>query len=490
MLLRRFYDERLAQASYLVGCQQTGEALVVDPNRDADAYLAAARAEGVRVTHVTETHIHADYLSGSRELAARAGARLLLSDEGGDGWRYQFAADAGATLLRDGSGFDIGRLRFRVMHTPGHTPEHLTFLVTDTPASDRPMGAFTGDFVFVGDVGRPDLLEKAAGVTGTMADAARQLFRSLRRFRELPDYLQLWPGHGAGSACGKALGAVPQTTLGYEKLVNWAFSIEGEEEFVAAVLAGQPEPPRYFAVMKRLNRDGPPLLDGRGAPPRVAAERIVEVMEEVQSGRAVVVDVRKDAEFAARHVPGTINVPFGKSFTTWAGWLLPYDRDVHLLLDGGPEDAAAVARALAMIGLDRVAGWLGRDALDAWALAGRELGIVPQMTPDELAGHLGGDDLHVLDVRARSEWEAGHLPGVPNVHAGHLLDRLDELPREGRLVLQCQGGSRSAIAASVLRARGFANVVNLAGGFGAWERAGYPVEREAAAPAGALSGAE
>ncbi|MFL5581580.1 MAG: rhodanese-like domain-containing protein [Gemmatimonadaceae bacterium] len=485
MLLKRLYDERLAQASYLVGCQATGEALVVDPNRDAEAYLAAARAEGVRITHVTETHIHADFLSGSRELAARAGARLLLSDEGGDDWRYRFAASDGATLLRDGSTFEIGNLRFAVLHTPGHTPEHLSFLITDTAASEWPMGVFTGDFVFVGDVGRPDLLEKAAGVGGTMERAARQLFQSLRKFRELPDYLQLWPGHGAGSACGKALGAVPQTTLGYEKLANWAFALDGEDEFVAAVLAGQPEPPRYFAEMKRLNRDGPPLLGARPGPERLPAERLATLLDTPERERPLVVDVRKGADYAARHVAGTINVPFGKSFTTWAGWLVPYDRDFYLVVDdAGGQSVADVVRALRMIGLDRVAGWLGRDAIEAWARAGREIGRVPQTTPADLAGALGRPGVHVVDVRARSEWEAGHMPGVPNVHAGHILDRLDELPRDGRLVLHCQSGSRSLIAASVLRARGFTNVENLAGGLGAWERAGYPVERE-----GALSNA-
>ena len=256
MFLKRFYDERLAQASYLVGCQRTGEALVVDPNRSVAHYMEAARREGLRVTHVTETHIHADFVSGALDLARRAGARLYLSGAGDPDWQYRFAAEAGADLLSDGSRFTVGELELEAMHTPGHTPEHLTFLVTDTALAQDPMGAFTGDFVFVGDVGRPDLLEKAAQVQGTMAACARQLFGSLQRFRGLPDYLQIWPGHGAGSACGKALGAVPQSTLGYEKLVNWAFGIDDEEEFVRAVLDGQPDPPKYFAMMKAINRDG------------------------------------------------------------------------------------------------------------------------------------------------------------------------------------------------------------------------------------------
>lgn len=262
MLLRYLYDTNLAQASYLVGCQRTGEALVVDPNRETARYLEVAEREGLRITAVTETHIHADFLSGARQLAARAGARLLLSDEGGPDWLYGFEHEG----LRDGGTFMVGNVRIQVMHTPGHTPEHLAFLLTDTANADEPMGLFTGDFLFVGDIGRPDLLETAAGVAATKEPSARTLFRSLQKVRGLPDWLQVWPGHGAGSACGKALGAVPSTTLGYELRFNWAFGIEDENEFVRQVLKGQPEPPRYFAEMKRINRDGPPILNGLSKP--------------------------------------------------------------------------------------------------------------------------------------------------------------------------------------------------------------------------------
>ncbi|MEO8623348.1 MAG: MBL fold metallo-hydrolase, partial [bacterium] len=203
MLLKRFYDSKLAQASFLLGCQVTGEAIVVDPNRDIDQYLRAAEDEDLRITQVTETHIHADFVSGSRELAAKAGAQLLLSAEGGEDWRYAFAAESNARLLKDGDGITVGRVHLDVIHTPGHTPEHICFLVTDGAATDWPMGALTGDFIFVGDVGRPDLLERAASMVGTMEASAHALFHSIQRFKTYPDYLQLWPGHGAGSACGK-----------------------------------------------------------------------------------------------------------------------------------------------------------------------------------------------------------------------------------------------------------------------------------------------
>src|SRR5688572_13755898 len=256
MFLQRFYDDQLAQASYLVGCSATGESLVVDPSRDVAQYIDAAAREGLRVTHVTETHIHADFVSGARELASRTGAQLLLSDEGDAEWKYRYAEDSRARLLYDGDSFHVGNIELEAMHTPGHTPEHLSFLVTDHPAGAGPWGILTGDFVFVGDVGRPDLLERAAGYAGTMEAGARELQRSLERFRTLPDHLQVWPGHGAGSACGKSLGALASSTVGYERLANWGLAITNEEEFVRMVLAGQPEPPRYFAEMKRINKEG------------------------------------------------------------------------------------------------------------------------------------------------------------------------------------------------------------------------------------------
>jgi hydroxyacylglutathione hydrolase len=478
MLLKRFYDESLAQASYLLGCQATGEALVVDANRDVEQYVAAAQAEGLRVTHVTETHIHADFVSGSRELERRTGASLLLPGEGGPRWSYAFAKADRAVLLRDGDGFDVGRVRVDVMHTPGHTPEHITLLVTDTPAGvGVPVGAFTGDFIFVGDVGRPDLLERAAKMEGTMVEGARALFASLGRFRALPDHVQLWPGHGAGSACGKALGAMPQTTLGYEKLANWGFRATDEDEFVRAVLEGQPEPPRYFAQMKRINRDGPPLLGGLTPPPALPATRLQAALDAASAASAVVLDARPAADFAAGHVPGTLGIPLNKSFATWAGWLVPYDRDIYLIAD--TEGARAAARALALIGLDRVCGSFEAAALDAWRRdSGRALQPVAQITPRELASRLSaGAPLAMLDVRGRGEWEEGHIPGTPNVPLGYLAERLAEVPRDRPVVLHCQGGGRSMIAAGLLQSLGVPEVINLAGGFTDWRRDVGLVER-------------
>jgi hydroxyacylglutathione hydrolase len=476
MFFQRFYDDSLAQASYLIGCQATGEALVVDPNRDVAQYVQAAQKEGLRVTHVSETHIHADFVSGARELAQLTGAQILLSDEGDADWKYSYAKDANARLLKDGDHFMVGNIRVDVMHTPGHTPEHISFVITDTPAASGPWGILTGDFVFVGDVGRPDLLEKAAGVTGTMEAGARTLFRSLERFRALPDHLIVWPGHGAGSACGKSLGALPSSTVGYEKIGNWGVGTTNEEDFVRMVLEGQPEPPRYFAQMKRINKEGPAILGEMPDPVRLPPHELPRVLD----AGGLVVDVRPAREYASGHVPGTINIPLNRSFNTWAGWLVPYDRDVWLLVDDSCSDCAKrAAREMAMIGLDSVAGVFGSDALAAWQESGRELGQVPQVSASELAGMLERGEVNVIDVRGRAEWQAGHLPGVPNIPVGYLTDRLEELPTDRPLVLQCQGGGRSSMAASVLKSRGIPNVINLAGGYGDWSRQGLPVEREA-----------
>ncbi len=477
MLLKRFYDEKLAQASYLVGCPASGEALVVDPNRHLDPYLRAAREEGLRITHVTETHIHADFVSGARELAHRSGALLHLSAAGGSEWRYDYAAEAGAELVEEGSCFAVGKVEISAMHTPGHTPEHMTFLVTDTAVAGEPMGAFTGDFLFVGDVGRPDLLERSVRMGGTMEAGARQLFGSLQRFRRLPEFLQIWPGHGAGSACGKTLSAVPQSTLGYELRVNWAFTIEDEDEFIRAVLAGQPDPPRYFAQMKLVNRRGPRLLEAGRLLPRLDAEGLAAALDQ----GSVVLDTRPAAEYARAALPGTVNIPMGRAFTTWAGWLLPYDRDFHLIVDHRrPEALTEATRDLAGIGLDRLAGYATADVVEASRAGGREIQATRSVQAKDLELEMRAGQVTLLDVRSEGEWTAGHLSGSLNVPLGELDDRLGEIPRNRPIVVHCQTGSRASIAVSLLRARGYGDVRLYPGGFADWLAGGHPVEQEAA----------
>jgi hydroxyacylglutathione hydrolase len=470
MLLKRFYEEGLAQASYLVGAETASEALVIDPNRDVERYITAADAEQLRITHVTETHIHADFISGARELVRRTGARLLLSAEGDEDWQYRIGAAERTELLRDGDTFAVGEVRVDVRHMPGHTPEHLILLVTDGAVADRPLGAFTGDFIFAGDVGRPDLLERAARVEGTMEHWAATLYRSLRKMREYPDYLQLWPGHGAGSACGKSLGAMPSTTLGYERLVSWAFQVEDEREFVGAVLEGQPEPPRYFGRMKLLNRDGPPPWHNTIGT-RMGTEQLAQRLSDPE--RSMVIDARPSASFAASFIPGTINIPAGRSFVTWGGSLIDPEQEVVLLVGGGEDRARDLTRQLALVGIDRVVGWCGSELFTAWRAERRPFEctrLVDARTVAELEG------VEIVDVRGQSEWEAGHIPGARHLFLGDLPKAARSLPRDRPLVIACQGGTRSAIASSLLRARGHSNIMNFPGGFTEWRSAGLPVE--------------
>ena len=472
MLFVRLFDEQLAQASYLIGCASNGTAVVVDPNRLVDQYIAAAERLGLAITAVTETHIHADFVSGTRELAARSGATMYLSACGPPEWQYGFAGERGVIPLKDRDAFRVGNVELRAVHTPGHPPEHLSFLVTDRATAIEPMGILTGDFVFVSDVGRPDLLEKAARVAGTAELGAHQLFRSLRWFRALPDHLQVWPGHGAGSACGKGMSAVPQSTVGYERRYNWALAVEDPGLFTSQVLAGQPEPPRYFAEMKRINRVGPPVLGAVSLPERIAEHKVAALL----AGGALIVDTRRAVDFAAGHLPGTLNIPFNNSFATWAGSLLPYDRDLYLLLDRGSADQLQrLVQTLLLIGLDQVKGYCVSDALALWVNEGHALEQVDQVPVAELGRRQNGTV--IVDVRGRAEWEEGHIPGARLIPLAELPDRIEEIPADQPVAVHCQSGGRSAIAASLLRARGRKNVANMPGGFVAWVGAGMPVKQ-------------
>ncbi len=464
MLLTRIYEDGLAQASYLMACDQTSLAIVVDPNRDVDRYVDAAARAHVHIAAVTETHIHADFLSGSRELARRTGAQLLLSGEGAPDWRYAFAEDAGARLLRDGDRFEVGTLHIDVRHTPGHTPEHLSFIVTDTTVGDIPVGMLSGDFVFAGDVGRPDLLERAANVAGTMEPMARRLYRSVRSADDLPAHLQIWPGHGPGSACGKSLGAMPSTTLGYERLVNWAFQAKSEDAFVGTVLEGQPEPPKYFARMKALNRDGPPPMPASTELPEYREADLRRAMPS-----SIAIDARPSAQFARAHIPGAMSIPFGDSFATWAGSLLDPTREIVLLADDTTRVANA-RRMLALVGFDRVTAWAGEAARAEWA----KHAPLERVTQVEAADIERDNHRTVIDVRGAAEWGAGHIPRARHLFLGDLPTTSDELPRDLPIVLHCQGGTRASIAASLLQAKGFTDVATLRGGMDAWEAANLP----------------
>ncbi|MFO1005621.1 MAG: MBL fold metallo-hydrolase [Planctomycetaceae bacterium] len=465
MLLKYFYDKSLAHASYLVGCQRSGEAIVIDPSRSVDQYIEAAAAEGLKIVASTETHIHADFVSGSRELADRVGAKLYLSDEGTADWKYQFTDKQPTQLLKDGDAFYVGKVKLTVMHTPGHTPESISFVLTDEGGgANAPMGIFTGDFVFVGSIGRPDLLETAAGVVGSAEIGARQLYHSMRKFRDLPDHLQVWPAHGAGSACGKGLGAIPSTTVGYEKLFNPALQFNNEQKFVDYILADQPETPFYFAVMKRVNKVGPELI--RNLPP-VSALKPADLAG--TASKQLVIDTTPSGEFAKAHVPGTINVPAG-SLVQWAGFFVDYSQPVYLLTHTG--GLAENLKGLRSIGIDHVGGYFDAVAVSEAKLRTESYASA---TPTELRPLIDSGAVTLVDVRAATEYQQGHIHGADHRFLGKLLREMKSLSHSKPIVAQCLGGGRSAIATSVLQRAGY-QVTNMLGGYNAWVKAGLPVE--------------
>lgn len=476
MFMRMIYDEKLAQAAYLIGCQGSGEAVVIDPERDIDRYIDLAEANGLRIVATAETHIHADFVSGSRELAERIGAKVYVSDEGDADWKYQWLdkkVGGGIyehQLLKDGDSFHIGNIEFRAVHTPGHTPEHIVFLVIDHGAgASEPVGMVSGDFVFVGDLGRPDLLESAAGQIGAMEPSARRLYGTLRTLDSIPDFVQVWPAHGAGSACGKALGAVPSSTIGYEKRFNPAIgAATSEQNFVDFILSGQPEPPMYFASMKRDNKIGPPVLGGIPNPPRIDFTTLLAL----DAKSVAIVDTRSWDEFRAGHVPGSLSFPLGKSFNTDAGSMISDTDEIYLVIDEAHLDE--VVRDLIRVGLDHIRGWC--PTADVSNAEGGLLESTEEVDAQAAMELIESKQVGVLDVRRATEFADGHLPGATNIAHTRLMSRMGEVPADDTLLINCRSGARSARACAFLQRRG-KRVINLRGGFLAWESSNAPVQR-------------
>lgn len=459
MLLERIYDEDLAQASYLIGCQAMGKALVVDPRRDLDVYLRIARKNGMTITAVAETHIHADYLSGTRELAARTGATIHVSDEGGPDWLYGPAFD-GAVRMKDGHQITLGNITVQAVHTPGHTPEHMSFLITDGAQADAPGFMLTGDFVFVGDLGRPDLLDEAAGGHDTRFQGAKDIFASLRdRFLTLPDYVQVLPAHGAGSACGKALGAIPNSTVGYERAFSWwsTYLTSGDEQgFVEELLSGQPDAPAYFARMKVQNRVGPAVMGELDELEEYSADQL---QAELAADEVILVDTRHHSLVHQGSVERSLNIPGPAKAATYGAWV--YDPETELrpliVLAEDADGAREMRDHLMRVGIDSVKGYLP-------SLEGLDLVKPSLVGPRELADH---EHVLLLDVRNKTEFDDGHLPGAKHLSGGRILWLLHQLPREGTIVTYCRTGVRNSVVASALRRQGF-DVTELDGSYQGW----------------------
>ena len=465
MFVRQITDDQLAQYSYLIGCQRTGEAIVFDPMRDIDRYVDLAVQQGLKIVAAAETHIHADFLSGLREFGELPGVKLFLSGEGDKEWsprwldQHSGGGSYGHRLLNNGETFFIGNIEFKVLHTPGHTPEHLSFLVTDRGAgADQPLALISGDFLFVGDLGRPDLLETAAGYKGAMEPAARDLFYSAHLIDLLPDYVQVWPGHGAGSACGKALGAVPTSSIGYEKRFNSALSHSAsEEEFVQEILSGQPEPPLYFSDMKRLNRDGVPVLEKIRTPKRMNEDLFVAAYE---SG-AIVLDTRDWDLFKEQFLPGSLSIPMSSKLHSMLGSFVALED--RLLLVCEEEDLEVLVRRLIRIGYDKILGWVHPDEIIGLSSYLGAWGTIEESDPAEIYNNPDLAGRKILDVRKASEYEKGHIQGAINISHTLLRSRLEELDRGVTWYVVCESGDRSARTSSFLNSMGW-SVINLSGG--------------------------
>jgi hydroxyacylglutathione hydrolase len=461
VLIRQVVVEGLGHISALVADDARGLAAVVDPRRDVDIYLDEAAREGWRITHVLETHLHNDYVSGARELAQITGAKHVIG--------------AGAELrhehqpAKDGDSFDIGSLRFTTIDTPGHTPEHIAYALADRSRADEPLSVFTGGSLLVGAVGRTDLLGEE-----NAESYARLMFHSLHdRLLTQQDYVGVLPTHGGGSLCSKDISTTPFSTIGFERRHNALLTIDDIETFVRRLLDDQPAYPRYFARMRPINQHGPAPL-GRIPPPTPLR---TDEAKQLLDGDGLAVDLRSYADYAAGHVPGAFSIPAGSSFGTWLGWVVPHDRPLVLVLRS-PDDWDDSIRQALRIGHEQIRGYL--DGIAGWQDRGLPLETSRGGNVHDLRRMLSGGAEQaplVLDVRQRDEFEQSYVPGAVHLMAGDLPDRLAELPRNRPIATICTAGYRSAVAAGLLIRAGFSDVTWISGGVPTWRAAGYPIER-------------
>ena len=459
MYFEQFYLGCLAHASYLLGSE--GKGIVVDPQRDVEIYLETAQKNGLKIGYIFETHLHADFVSGHRELSARTGAEIYLSLHAGATFPH-VDVDGGYTL-------GVGRLKIEVLATPGHTPESISLLVTDEEKGDQPWAVLTGDTLFIGDVGRPDLSS-----THTPAQLAGMLHDSLhQKLMTLPESVLVYPAHGAGSLCGRNMRAERFSTIGTERLTNYALQIRDRDEFVRQMTSNLPARPDYFLEDAAINRAGASALSDLPALKSITAQELNAILEK----GAIALDVRPGAEFVAGHVPGSVSIPLSGQFASWAGAVLGLSSRPVLIAENADQINEARMR-LARIGIEDVTGYL-EGGTEGWRKAALPVEQVYQITPQELARQLSQGGIGVLDVRREGEFQAGHIEGAD----WHPLDRfkaaLPEISKDSPVAVHCKSGYRSLIAVSLLQRAGYHNVVDVAGGFDAWVGAGLPSSTEA-----------
>ena len=463
LIFESIYTDGLAQISYLVGDSKAAVAAVIDPRRDIEIYLAMARDKGLRIAYVVESHIHADFASGAQALAARTGAELI----GGRSDDYGFTLRQAA----DGEVLELGQVSLEVVHSPGHTPEHISLLLRDSQQGDEPFALFTGDTLFNLDVGRPDLL----GEDSTRRLAAQLYGTLFTRYLPLGERIEIYPCHGAGSACGKSIGDRRHSTLGNERLFNPALNrSRSEAEFVDWLLADMPEPPRHYARLKKVNARPATQTEGPRLPLPLSPEAFRQRTEDISAVQLV--DLRSILAFGGGHVPGALNTALQNEFVAWAGWMLDDQRPIYLV----GEDAADIQQAtlqLYRIGLDQVEGYL-RNGMTDWQNAGLPLERIDQWTVHQLNARRDDPQVQVLDVRSENEVQDGRVPGARHAFVAHLPGNLDalQLQRDKTLAVYCGSGYRASIAASILKREGFGDVVNVPGSWNAWQKHELPVQ--------------
>lgn len=462
LVFEPIYTDGLAQISYLVGDSKAAVAAVIDPRRDVDVYLDLAREKGLRIAYAIETHIHADFVSGAQALAERSGAEII----GGCSPDYDFELRQAA----DGEVLELGQVSLEIIYSPGHTPEHISLLLRDGQQGDEPFALFTGDTLFNLDVGRPDLL----GEDSTKQLAAQLYATLFTRYLPLGERVEIYPCHGAGSACGKSIGDRRRSTLGNELLFNPALNQRrSESEFVDWLLTGMPEPPRHYARLKRYNVRPATRIHGPALPPPLSPERFAERIADKEAVQLV--DLRSILAFGGGHVDGALNIALQNEFVSWAGWMLDDQRPIYLI----GEDSQQIQQAtlqLYRIGLDRVEGYL-RNGMTDWQNAGLPLARVEQWTVHELQARRDDPQVQVLDVRSPEEVAQGRVPGAEHAFVAHLPDGLGQLDRSKTVATYCGSGYRASIAASILKRKGFRDVVNIPGSWMAWQRHDLPVEK-------------
>lgn len=455
MFVQQFFVNGLAHSSYLLG--GTNTCAVIDPRRDVDIYLEAAKAMEMKITHILLTHLHADFVSGFMDLADKTGAVIYAPAAG----KCEFEHEA----LSEGSAFEIEDMVVNVLDTPGHTPEHITYVVTDRARSEDPAAIFCGDVLFVGDVGRPDLFP------GIAEKLAASLYDSLQKITALPDYCEVYPAHGAGSLCGRAIGAKRTSTVGYERRNNYALQIKDRDEFIESLITNMPSAPDHFSRSSDINRKGPQLV--RKLPPPALLEP-VEFWQAAQREETLVLDVRSYEAFGGQHVPGAYNMMYSAVFSTFAGWVLPPDKDILLVAPSKEQTQEALA-ALRRVGLDRVKGLLG-GGMFAWAKAGLPIGHICLISAGELSEICSAcGDTVILDVRSVNEFSAGHIDRAVNIPVPELRTRHAELDKNKPAAVICTTGIRSGMACSILKMNGFSRVYNVTGGMTGFNAAGYSV---------------